>query len=179
LPMRYLILALPVLLLTTLIGSPVFSAIGNHAFPSEKPTGNDPYLSGLVAYYADDFVTALNKWTPIAKQGNADAQKGLGWLYNEGKGVPRDYKIALKWFTLAAEHQMASAPYYLAGMYLDGHGVLRDSIRAYMWFSIAASLKYEIANQELNLLKRSMSATQIKATQSLVRECVKKMYRGC
>ena len=38
-----------------------------------------------------------------AQQGNADAQRSLGWMYEVGVGFPQDEGIALKWYRLAAE----------------------------------------------------------------------------
>jgi len=50
-----------------------------------------------------DHATALNKFLPLANQGNAEAQLELGLMYADGQGVPRDYKEAVKWFRLAAD----------------------------------------------------------------------------
>jgi hypothetical protein len=52
-------LVLPVLLLTLLVGTPAFSA---------------DFQKGLTAYKSGDYTTALREWTPLAKQGIADAQ---------------------------------------------------------------------------------------------------------
>src|SRR5450756_771360 len=54
------------------------------------------------AYHAKDFAKAASLYTPLAKQGNADAQTELGVMYDNGQGVTQDYKEALKWFQLAA-----------------------------------------------------------------------------
>ena len=44
------------------------------------------------------------KWyTLAAEQGEASAQYNLGFMYNNGEGVPQDDKTAVKWYTLAAE----------------------------------------------------------------------------
>jgi TPR repeat protein len=82
------LLILPVLLLILLVGTPAFSA---------------DFQKGAAAYQSGDFATALREWTPLAKQGNVDAQLGLSLMYNEGQGVPQDYKTSVKWCKLAAE----------------------------------------------------------------------------
>ena len=47
------------------------------------------------------------KWyTLAAEQGHASAQYNLGFMYNNGRGVPQDDKTAVKWHTLAAEQGM-------------------------------------------------------------------------
>ena len=56
------LLILPVLLLTLLVGTPAFSA---------------DFQKGLTAAQSGDFATALREWTPLAKQGDADAQSTL------------------------------------------------------------------------------------------------------
>jgi len=50
---------------------------------------------GIDAYKAGDYQTALQEWRPLAEQGNAPAQFGLGQLYYHGKGVLQDYAQAL------------------------------------------------------------------------------------
>jgi TPR repeat protein len=36
------------------------------------------------------FAESLSETRKKAEQGNADAQFGLGWMYHDGKGVPKD-----------------------------------------------------------------------------------------
>jgi len=44
------------------------------------------------------------KWIRLAAEGgHLMAQRNLGWMYENGKGVPQDYGEAIKWFRLAAE----------------------------------------------------------------------------
>ena len=82
------LLILPVLLLTLLLGTPAFSA---------------DFQKGVTAAQSGDYATALRELTPLAKQGDADAQYNLGLMYRNGQGVPQDYKTAVKWYRLAAE----------------------------------------------------------------------------
>ena len=78
------------------------------------------FNKGLQAYNSGDFKTALAEWTPLAEQGNAQAQYNLGLMYRNGRGVPENDKTAVKWFTLAAEQGNASAQYNLGVMYARG-----------------------------------------------------------
>jgi len=55
------------------------------------------FQKGLTAAQSGDFATALREWTPLAKQGNADAQYNLGLMYYKGDGVPVDYTRAFMW----------------------------------------------------------------------------------
>jgi TPR repeat protein len=117
------LLILPVLLLTLLVGTPAFSA---------------DFQKGFTAYQSGDYATALREWTPLAKQGDADAQYNLGQMYNQGQGVPQDYKTAVKWWKLAAEQGYARAQNNLGLMYDNGQGVPQDYKTAVKWLKLAA-----------------------------------------
>src|SRR5450756_1554132 len=88
------------------------------------------------AYHAKDFAKAASLYTPLAKQGNADAQTELGVMYDNGQGVTQDYKEAVKWFQLAANQGNAEAQANLGVKYDKGQGVPQDYALAYMWVSI-------------------------------------------
>ena len=38
-----------------------------------------------------------------AAKGSSTAQSNLGWLYEQGRGVAKDYAEARKWYRMAAE----------------------------------------------------------------------------
>lgn len=93
---------------------------------------------GLTAYYAGDFATALDELRPLAEEGNADAQKKLGDMYSDGKGVPQSYSEAVIWYGRAAEQGKWLAQIQIGTLYLNGRGVLQDYAEAMNWFSLAA-----------------------------------------
>jgi len=51
----------------------------------------------LAAHQRGDYATALKSFRPLAEQGVAEAQFGLGFMYGEGLGVSQDYAEAMKW----------------------------------------------------------------------------------
>ena len=65
-------------------------------------SGGGDYEKGVAAYNRDDFATALREWTPLAEQGDADAQYNLGVMYRKGHGVPQDKVYAHIWYNIAA-----------------------------------------------------------------------------
>ena len=134
---------------------------------------------GINAYHRGDYATALNNLKPLAEQGHVDAQKMLGWLYQNGYGVIQNYKAAMKWYKLAAEQGDAAAHSNLGAMYGDGLGVTQDNIRAYMWWHIAASQGIEDAKWNLKKVRREMKSTDETKAQNLARECVAKNYKNC
>ena len=65
-------------------------------------SGGGDYEKGVAAYNRDDYATALREWTPLAEQGDADAQYNLGVMYRKGHGVPQDKVYAHIWYNIAA-----------------------------------------------------------------------------
>ena len=61
------------------------------------------YQDGVDAYNRKDYQTALNKWQPLAEQGDAKAQYKLGLMYGDGQGVSKDKVVASMYFTLAID----------------------------------------------------------------------------
>ena len=131
--------------------------------------------AGLEAYDRGDYATALEEWRPLAEQGDADAQLGLGAMYFYGQGVPQDYAEAVKWYRLAAEQGQADAQIALGFMYYFGHGVPQDYVQAHMWYSLAAerSSPGEDRDQLISYrdeVEAKMSPDQVAEAQSLARE---------
>ena len=137
------------------------------------------FLKGAVAYESGDYATALREWTPLAKQGDADAQHNLGLMYANGRGVPQDYKTAVKWLRLAAEQGDASAQGTLGLLYGMGQGVPEDYVYAHMWFIVAASSGDKDALKNSDLTKLILTPSQLEKAQDLARECVRKKYKDC
>jgi len=67
------------------------------------------YQAGLDAYNQGDYATAVKEWRPLAEQGYADAQYNLGFMYDNGQGVPQDYVQAHMWYNLAAAQNQERA----------------------------------------------------------------------
>src|SRR3569833_2956846 len=86
------------LLLISIMLVPVAAVAG------QLEDGNEALKSG-------DFQTAYRLLRPLADQGDALAQIGMGAMYAEGQGLERDYKEAARWFGLAAEQKVARAQF--------------------------------------------------------------------
>ncbi len=56
----------------------------------------DDLQDGVNAIERKDYKTAHKLFLTLAEQGDTTAQSFLGSLYNEGLGVPQDYKEAVK-----------------------------------------------------------------------------------
>lgn len=77
-----------------------------------------PLEDGDQAYDAGDYATAMKCWRPLADEGNAYAQAGLGDLYSMGLGVSVDLAKAAHYYTLASELGDAGAQCSLASICL-------------------------------------------------------------
>ena len=69
-------------------------------------------------YQEKNYAAALKESTPLAEQGNADAQVLLGRMYLMGQGVTQDRDQAMKWFKAAAVQGNADAQFLLSSMLL-------------------------------------------------------------
>jgi TPR repeat protein len=120
-------------------------------FGNFGPSLGDDYQKGLDAALVGDYKTAIGNWTILAHEGNAYAQYNLGLIYNKGRGVPQNFKIAKKWYTLSAKQGFALAQSNLGFMYDIGEGVFQDVKTAVMWYSLAAKQGNSVAQNNLGL----------------------------
>jgi TPR repeat protein len=87
---------------------------------------------------ANDFAAALAQMRKAAEQNYALAQFDLGYMYENGRGVPNDDQQAVVWLRKAADQGLATAQYNLGLMYQNGRGVPNDDQEAMAWFRKAA-----------------------------------------
>lgn len=107
-------------------------------------TGAD-LKSAKRAYEQKEFAGALKELTPLAEQGNADAQLLLGEMYMKGQGVVKDSEQARKWFRRSGEQGNADAQFFLGAMYLLPG---KDIIQGVKWLRLSA----EQGQQDAQLL---------------------------
>ena len=74
----------------------------NHIKVQEELSKSEQsYKIATRAYRAGDYATALMYLRPLAEQNHKKAQGTLGWMYEAGKGVRRDYIMAFVWYDVA------------------------------------------------------------------------------
>src|SRR3974390_3814249 len=61
------------------------------------------FEDGQAAYKRGDYKTAMTIWTRAANKGDARTQTALGVMYENGRGVQRDYEQATFWYRKAAD----------------------------------------------------------------------------
>jgi TPR repeat protein len=81
---------------------------------------------GQAAFNRGSYKEAFTLWEPLAKMGVTQAQYDLGFLYESGWGVARDYEKAARWYRLAANSGDMRATFNLGVMVLEGLGTDAD-----------------------------------------------------
>lgn len=76
----------------------------------------------------------LDKLIDKAEQGDVKAQYDLGFRFEMGIDVDKNYEKALYWYKKAAEQGLASAQYSLGYLYEEGLGVAQSYEKAHEWY---------------------------------------------
>ncbi len=80
----------------------------------------------------------MNELISSAENGDAKSQYHLAVLYQDGKGVPKDYVQAAYWYRKAAEQGHVKAQLYLGLLYSKGYGVPKNNDEAIKWLNMSA-----------------------------------------
>ena len=99
---------------------------------------NAKFEDGVQAYLAQDYDAALDAWRPLAEDGHAEAQFGVGLCYENGRSVERNLALAAVWYHKAAEQGLDEAQFNLGNLYLNAEGVPQDLVEAVHWYRRAA-----------------------------------------
>ena len=117
----------------------VFFARGMYDAETAKKLGYYTGSSATVAFEASEYQTALALFNKGANRSNAHSLYSLGNMYQNGKGVPKDEKVAYSSYRLAADQGSADAQLVLGWMYASGQGVQQDYKEAMRLFRAAAA----------------------------------------
>ena len=91
----------------------------------------------------------------MAEQGDAEAQRYLGLMYELGSsenGIAKSLKTAVQWYRKSAEQGNANGQTLLGYMYKDGLGVSQDHKTAVQWFRKAAEQGEATAQNSLGTM---------------------------
>jgi hypothetical protein len=101
------------------------------------------FRSGQEAFDKGDYAGAMAEWQSVADHGDADAQLGLGKLYEFGLGgLTQSYKRADFWYRKAADQNNGEAQYRLALMWaVGGDDFPPDPNEAYKWLVLVLDSK--------------------------------------
>jgi hypothetical protein len=94
---------------------------------------------GISAFRRQNYVTASRVFISLAERGNVAAQSYLGFLFETGRGVPKNYTEAAMWYRRAAEQGDSRAQYSLGLLYDRGQGVPQDIVEASKWLNLSTA----------------------------------------
>jgi uncharacterized protein len=108
-------------------------------FGAVRAAHADGLSRAAAAYSSGDYARAINALSAPALRGNARAQGLLGFMYENGFGVPQAYDAAADLYQRAAVQGDPFAQSRLGLIYDKGHGVPQSVVLAYKWLDLAAA----------------------------------------
>ena len=104
---------------------------------------------GRAAYARGDYAAALEEILPLAEAGEPAAQRLLGVMYRQGRGVAKDGERALYWTRQAVQQGDGPAQFNLANMFETGDTVAKNLALAAKWYRKAARAGIPLAQYRL------------------------------
>jgi hypothetical protein len=104
-----------------------------------RPARADELARASAAFTRGDYARAASKLSLLAERGSARAQAMLGFLYENGYGVPQAYDAAADLYQQAAARGDPFGQSRLGLIYDKGHGVPQDLVLSYKWLNLAAA----------------------------------------
>lgn len=99
-----------------------------------------------------DLKQAVKYYEMAAKKGSARSYCDLGYLYEEGLGVPKDNVKAFEMYQNAAELGDMVGQHNVACMYDEGSGVEKNYAEALKWYTKAAEQDYPFSQINLGVM---------------------------
>lgn len=99
-----------------------------------------------------DYLNERELLEPLARDGNAQAQAMLGFLWRFGLGAPEDHAQAAAWFQKAAEQGNAWAQHNYGNALLKGQGIEQDIPKGIIWLEKSGENGFFAAYATLALL---------------------------
>ena len=116
---------------------------------------------GVEAFRDRDYGSALRWLEPVAIAGEAQAQFMLGFMYQNGRGVPADPEKGVALLRQSAEQGHAYAQFSLASSYRFGIGVEQDLLDAHRWLLLSERNGYDPARQIRMVIEAELQPDQI------------------
>ena len=120
------------------------------------------FQKGAGAYVNKEYIRSAEFLKRAAERGNVEALFGLGKLYWNGQGVPRDYTMAIRCYEKAAEKGKVEAMLIAGWLYYRGYksenGIIleKDLEKARKYYMMAADRNEERAFYNLGMIHFEM-----------------------
>ncbi|MBF0429003.1 MAG: sel1 repeat family protein [Magnetococcales bacterium] len=92
-------------------------------------------------------------------------------------GVLKNDEQAVVWYRKAAEQGSVNAQLALGRMYENGYGVPQDYVHAYAWLKFALASGSEEADENLFMVAKKMSLSQIEKARNISCEWMEKFQK--
>ncbi len=116
--------------------------LARKGFPTEQAWIGEYYYRGSHGY-PEDYAKALYWFEKAAKQDNGKALYFLGWMYEHGQGVKKDYTVAENYYkkciSVSKDYRSGSL-LRLGHIHYYGNGVEENYSEAYAYFFASADL---------------------------------------
>jgi hypothetical protein len=150
-------------------------------FGSPVAARADNVSDGDAAFHNGDYAKAKRLLMPLAKEGNAVAERDIGLMYFGCNGVAHDSHEAIRWFLLSARQGQIGGQVSLGIAYAVGEGVEQNLAQAYVWFSAAASQRVArtLAAKYRDHVAAELPPDQLLKAQGTAARCKATNYRDC
>lgn len=138
-----------------------------------QPASANARTAGEQAYARRDYARAAQLLLPEAELGRPVAQTYLGYMYQNGFGVPRDYVVAASWLHQAAEQGEPTAQFLLGLLFDKGFGVPQDWVQAEVWLNLAVA---QTSREERDYWTRVRDAVAQKLTLNQLAEAQRRAF---
>ena len=118
----------------------------------------------------EDWHTAYEIISEMAKRGNKNAEHFMGWFYEQGVVVEQSDKKAFEWWLKSANKGITESQCAIAQLCEYGRGTDRDFINAYIWYSKAIMSGDEDSQISIANLSVKMDKSTLSKARSLLNE---------
>ena len=87
----------------------------------------------------------INLYKESIKNGSTISMYNLGYYFDNGYNVKRDYMVAYDYYRMAAEQNHTNAQAEVGWMYEKGNGVSQDYYKSAYWYDLAAKNNHLVA----------------------------------
>jgi uncharacterized protein len=132
-----------------------------------RPAVADGLTRGNGGFSRGDYARTARHLTLAASRGNVRARAQLGFMYENGFGVPQNFAAAADLYQSAAAQGDPFAQSRLGLSYDKGHGVPQNMVLSYKWLDLAAA---RATNRERDYYRRLRDAVASKMTSNQIVE---------
>ena len=119
---------------TNMSGTNITAELAELRAKAEKGDAAAQYEIGLCYGHAQDPKEAIKWFQKAADQGYAPAQNAIGFHYEVGLLVPKDYTEAFKWLSKSAAQGNATGEVGVGNLYNSGQGLPQNYAEALKWY---------------------------------------------